>query len=149
MIIPAGFQYVSSRCKVVARPGALDALAAEADAIGVRRLMLVSGTRSARGAAAQATRAALGSLIVCEAVGVPPHSGIDTVESMVARARQESVDGFVAVGGGSASDSAKAAAILLGEGGTLADHAKPRLSILNLKAAQWTGSQLKLGILSW
>jgi alcohol dehydrogenase class IV len=123
MIIPAGFQYVSSRCKVVARPGALDALAAEADAIGVRRLMLVSGTRSARGAAAQATRAALGSLIVCEAVGVPPHSGIDTVESMVARARQESVDGFVAVGGGSASDSAKAAAILLGEGGTLADHA--------------------------
>ena len=123
MIIPAGFQYVSSRCKVVARPGALNALSAEADAIGVRRLMLVSGTRSARGAAAQATRAALGSLIVCEAVGVPPHSGIDTVESMVARARQESVDGFVAVGGGSASDSAKAAAILLGEGGTLADHA--------------------------
>lgn len=91
--------------------------------MGAQRLMFISGTRSATSAAAQATRAALGPLIVCEAGGVPQHSGIDIVEAIAARAREHRIDGFVAVGGGSASDSAKAAAILLGEGGKLRDHA--------------------------
>ena len=54
---------------------------------------------------------------------MPQHSGVATVEAIAARARALRVDGFVAVGGGSASDSAKAAAILLAEGGRLADHA--------------------------
>ena len=117
------FHYLSSRCKVVSRPGALDSLAAEVDAIGARRLMLVSGTRSAEGAAARAVRATLGQLLVCEVGSVPQHSGVATVEAIAARALEYRVDGFVAVGGGSASDSAKAAAILLAEGGQLADHA--------------------------
>ena len=117
------FQYLSSSCKLVSRPGALDTLAAEVDAMGAQRLMLVSGTRSAEGAAARAVRAALGQRLVCEAGGVPQHSGVSTVEAIAARAREFRVDGFIAVGGGSASDSAKAAAILLAEGGELADHA--------------------------
>ena len=81
--------------------------------MGAQRLMLVSGTRSAEGAAARAVRAALGQRLVCEAGGVPQHSGVSTVEAIAARAREFRVDGFIAVGGGSASDSAKAAAILL------------------------------------
>lgn len=123
MNTPDGFQYQTSRCRIVARPGALDGLAGEAETLGVRRLMLVSGTRSATGVAAQAVRAALGGTIACEATGVPQHSGVATVESLAAMAREHRVDGFVAVGGGSASDSAKAVAILLAEGGKLADHA--------------------------
>ena len=119
----AGFQYLSSRSKLLSRPGALDSLAEEVEAIGAQRLMLVSGTRSVESAAARATRAALGTLIVCEASGVPQHSGVTTVESIAVRARKHGVDGFVVVSGGSASDSAKAAAILLAEGGKLADHA--------------------------
>lgn len=39
----AGFQYLSSRSKVLSRPGALDSLAEEVEAIGAQRLMLVSG----------------------------------------------------------------------------------------------------------
>lgn len=123
MHVPAGFQYLSSRSKLVCRPGAVAVLADEAAAAGSRRLMLVSGTRSARGAAAQAVRAALGERIAAEWTGVPQHSGVEAVGDLAAQAHERGIDGFVAVGGGSASDSAKAAAILLAEGGTLADHA--------------------------
>jgi alcohol dehydrogenase class IV len=54
---------------------------------------------------------------------VPEHSSVETVERIAAIVRTERVDGFVALGGGSVSDTAKAAAILLGEGGRLEDHA--------------------------
>lgn len=117
------FQYLSSRSKIVSRPGALDNLAFEVDAIGVKRLMLVSGRRSAEGAAARAVRASLGPLLVCEFSDVQQHSGVATVETIAALARRCNVDGLITVGGGSASDSAKASAILLAEGGHLVDHA--------------------------
>ena len=119
----APFQYASARSKTIARPGALEDLAAEVRALGCQRLLFVSGTRSAQSAAARAVRQALGDLLACEVAGVPPHSSVATVEGIVAAARAHRIDGFIAVGGGSASDSAKAAAILLAEGGQLRDHA--------------------------
>jgi alcohol dehydrogenase class IV len=123
MQIPPGFQFVSARSKLVCRPGAIASLSDEVDAIGARRLLLVSGGRSGQGAAARAVRAALGSLLAAEWSDIPQHSGVDTVTALAAQAHEQRIDGFVAVGGGSASDSAKAAAILLAEGGALADHA--------------------------
>lgn len=123
MHIPPGFQLQFARSKLVCRPGAVASLADEVRAIGARRLMLVSGSRSSRGAAARAVRAVLGELVVAEWNGIPQHSGVQDVTALAAQAHELRIDGFVAVGGGSASDSAKGAAILLAEGGTLADHA--------------------------
>ncbi len=119
----ADFQVLFSRSKLLCRRGAVSALAEEARALGTSRLMLVSGTRSARSDAARQVRDALGPLIAHEWTGIPSHSGVSDVTSLARRAREVGIDGFVAVGGGSASDSAKGAAILLAEGGELKDHA--------------------------
>lgn len=118
-----GFQLAFARSKLLCRPGAIAGLSEEAGLIGARRLMLVSGGRSSRGRAAQAVRSALGALIAAEWTDIPQHSGVADVVALAAQARELRIDGFVAVGGGSASDSAKGAAILLAEGGTLQDHA--------------------------
>jgi alcohol dehydrogenase class IV len=103
---------------VVFRPGAVDALPKELDELGVRHPFVVASRRAAAAPAFSA--------IVTRYPGVldvPEHSSVETVERIAARAREDGVDGFVAVGGGSASDTAKAVAILIGEGGRLEDHA--------------------------
>ena len=123
MNIPPGFQLQFSRTRLICRPGGVASLPDELQQIGAKRWMLVSGTRSADSEAAKAIRQALGSQIVASWTGIPQHSGVDVIGAMAEHARANAVDGFLAVGGGSASDSAKAAAILLAEGGRLADHA--------------------------
>ena len=123
MIIPPGYLVQFARSKMVCRPGAIAAIGDELRAIGAQRAMLVSGTRSSEGAAARAVRAALGDLLAAEWTGVPQHSAVAAVTALAAQAHEQRIDAFVVVGGGSASDSAKAAAILLAEGGQLADHA--------------------------
>ncbi|MDO9437661.1 iron-containing alcohol dehydrogenase family protein [Hydrogenophaga sp.] len=123
MHIPAGFQLTFAPSKLLCRPDALGALADEVRALGAQRLMLISGTRTAQGQAVAATRAALGDAVAHVWTGVPQHSGVSDVTAMALKAKELGIDGFVAVGGGSASDSAKGAAILLAEGGTLVDHA--------------------------
>jgi len=117
------FELLFARSKLLCRRGAIEGLAGEVRALGLSRLMLVSGTRSSRSGAAQQVRVALGASIADEWTGIPQHSGVADVAALAARARAARIDGFIAVGGGSASDSAKAAAILLGEGGALKDHA--------------------------
>ena len=119
----SSYQVQFSRSRIVCRPGAVDALASEVDTIGAHRLMLVCGTRSAASTAAHRVREALGARLVAQWPDIPPHSSVAVVTALAAHAREAGVDGFVTVGGGSASDSAKAAAILLAEGGALRDHA--------------------------
>lgn len=117
------FQYQSGRSLLRAGAGVLHALPAELDALGLRRPLLVAGASAARSGAVQALRAALAGRLAGECNALPQHSSIATVEALVAQARAGRADGFIACGGGSVSDSAKAAAIVLAEGAPLAQHA--------------------------
>lgn len=117
------FVHRTPAAKVVFGAGALAGLAGELAELGVRRPMLVSGKRTAGSAVHARVRHALASLPYESFDLVPEHSSVETVEQLALRAREARIDGFVAVGGGSASDTAKAVALLLAEGGPLERHA--------------------------
>lgn len=85
--------------------------------------MLVSGRRTAGSPVYARVRGALAGLPCHAFESVPEHSSVEMVEALAAQARDAGTDGFVAVGGGSASDTAKAVALLLAEGGPLSRHA--------------------------
>jgi alcohol dehydrogenase len=85
--------------------------------------MLLAGARTRASALFARVLAVLDGQPHELADAVPAHSSVALVERLAAQAREAGVDGFVAVGGGSASDTAKAVSLLLAEGGRLADHA--------------------------
>lgn len=119
----AGFVHRSAQSKVVFGAGAIEALGPELGQLGVARPVVLAGRATARSPVHARVVAALRGFECAEFTEVPEHSSVAAVEAVAARVRAHRADGFVAVGGGSASDTAKAAAILLGEGGRLEDHA--------------------------
>ena len=112
------FVHRSVPSRVVFRPGALDELPAELERLGVRRPLIVAGKRAAGWPAFPGIARDYPRVL-----DVPEHSAVEAVEKIAVVARERGIDALVAVGGGSASDTAKAAAILLAEGGRLEDHA--------------------------
>lgn len=123
-IRPSGWiDYRNTGTRVVLRPGAVDDLGAEIDALGCRRLMLVCGGNTRRSALFERVRTALGERVAVVFDRVVEHSGTTLVTQGAGIARDARIDGLLALGGGSASDSAKGIAILLGEGGRIEDHA--------------------------
>lgn len=116
------FQVVAPLQRVVFGSGTVDSAGKEADQLGCRRAFLITGPNTSRTSLYDRVRRALGTRCVGEFTGVQPHSLIPDTERVAVEARDLAVDLLVSVGGGSASDSAKGIAILLAEGGTLADH---------------------------
>jgi alcohol dehydrogenase class IV len=117
------FVHRSAHVKVVCRPGACSELGKELAELGVRRPMLLSGRRSALSPAYAQSVAALDGLDARAFNKIPEHSSVEVLEAVTQLAREHRADGFVAIGGGSASDTAKAAALWLAEGGELESHA--------------------------
>lgn len=120
---PPTFLHNSPPSRVLFGAGALAQLGAELQRLGIRRPVVVSGRRTAASPLYRAAAAALEGLAVRTYLEMPEHSPIAAVRAVRELAREHGADGFVAIGGGSASDACKAAAIWLAEGGELADHA--------------------------
>src|SRR5438105_13064721 len=113
---PSDFVHRSAATKVVSHRGACALLGAELAEIGMRRPIVLSGRRTCRSPAYERSVASLASLPLLEYTEIPQHSSVETVATVVRLAREHSADGFVAIGGGSTSDTCKAAALWLAEG---------------------------------
>ena len=109
--------------RLVMGPGAMESLAAELAELGITKPLVLVGRRTRESALFTRVIQALEGMHWVDGADVPQHSSVALVEKLWAQARDQRVDGFITVGGGSAVDTAKAVAILLAEGGKLADHA--------------------------
>jgi alcohol dehydrogenase len=119
-VIPE-FIHFSPPSKIVFRPGACSQLGEELAAIGVRRPIVLSGRRTSESVAYRAAVSSLENFVAF--TEIPEHSSAAALRAVLEQARSHRADGFVAVGGGSASDTAKVAALWLAEGGELEAHA--------------------------
>ena len=102
--------------------GCAMALAQELKALGCRRPVILTQPRMSASADYARLRESCTGLAILESHDIPQHGDLDVLEALAERARAHEADSIVAIGGGSVSDSAKALAMLLAEGGKLADH---------------------------
>lgn len=117
------FAHQSLRTRLVLRAGAVHALREELDRLGVRRPLLLSSPRTAASSLFATVLDLLQDVAALTVTDIPAHSSVQTATDIAAAARRAHIDGVVAVGGGSVSDTAKAVTLLLAEGGELAQHA--------------------------
>ncbi|MFY3458461.1 iron-containing alcohol dehydrogenase, partial [Achromobacter xylosoxidans] len=94
----------------------------ELDALGCFRPAILAQDAMVRSAAFEILSACWSGLDHLRLPAVPRHSSVDFVETMAEKVRTFGADSLIAIGGGSVADSAKALALLLAEGGRLADH---------------------------
>jgi alcohol dehydrogenase len=119
----SSFQYTSPLQRFVLEPDAIQKIASEIRALGASRVLVVCGGNTRRSRLFAQVVEQLGELCVGTFDQVVEHSGTGLVMQGAERAREAGIDTLVAVGGGSSSDTAKAIAILLAEGGRIEDHA--------------------------
>ena len=104
-------------------PGVVSELAPRMDAFGLKRALVVCSNSVRRSALLAKVLEVLGQRCAGRFEEVVQHSAVTLVDQAAGRARELEIDSLVAVGGGSSSDTAKAVAILLAEGGPLESHA--------------------------
>lgn len=92
-------------------------------AAGIRRPLVVCGKSVASGPILRRVEATLTGLPTAVYAGVEQHSPLATVEAAAAAARRHAADGLLSVGGGSAIDTAKCAAVWLAADGDVAPYA--------------------------
>lgn len=107
--------------------GAIEEIGPEAGARGMRSVLVLTDPGVAETGLPARVVASLEksglSVTLYDEVGVEPTD--ESIEHAVEFARQGTYDGFVAVGGGSAMDTAKAVNLLVTQGGDLLDYVTP------------------------
>ncbi|MET7686896.1 maleylacetate reductase [Streptomyces sp. NPDC005483] len=113
MTFSGDFTYESRPVRVVFRPGAaVSATPGEAEHLGLRRLLVVCGSRGE--AVARAVAEALGDSCAGLHAEARMHVPVEDADRAVAVAREAGADGVVAVGGGSSIGLGKAIALRTG-----------------------------------
>ena len=119
-----GFRSVAYPVRIHAGTGALARLADEAGRLRTERALALCGRSVARGTGLmERVQEVLGDRLAGVFESVKAGSPLQTVEGAAEMAAEVNADLIVAVGGGSAVVTARAAVILLGEGGDARDHA--------------------------
>ena len=102
---------------------AIDAIPAQLEALDIQRPMILAGRHVRQTHFFERIQAMLPTGAHLNPQPLPAHSSLKWVTDTAQLAKQLGTDGFISIGGGSASDSAKAVALLLAEGGELPQHA--------------------------
>jgi alcohol dehydrogenase class IV/protocatechuate 3,4-dioxygenase beta subunit len=106
------FVYTSHPARVVFGAGTVGRLGEEVERLGCSRVLLLSSGPLA--AASAQVRQALGGLLAAEFEGAAMHTPVEVTEQALDVLREASVDGIVAVGGGSTTGLSKALALRTG-----------------------------------
>jgi alcohol dehydrogenase class IV len=93
--------------------GGVHRLSALLERLDARRALVICGRTVADGIIGAQVRAALGERLGAFYDGVLPHTPLDTVEAAAAQFTRIGADALISVGGGSATDTAKAVAVRL------------------------------------
>lgn len=110
------FQHLAPPLRLYHGDDSLSFLPRELERLGVGRVAVFCGSTLAKaGSALDRVVAAVGAHYAGVFSGVKSHSPLPAVEAGAAMLRQSKADAIIAVGGGSAIVTARAAAILLGE----------------------------------
>lgn len=112
---PLSFQHVTSELRLYCGEDSMVALARELKRSGCGRAVVVCGRSVSGSDAMDLLRAALGPVLVGESSTVRSNSPVSAVEEAARTLCELEADAVIAVGGGSAAVTARAAAILLAE----------------------------------
>jgi alcohol dehydrogenase len=111
------FQYITPPLRLFHGPASLEHLGRELDRVKSKRAVIVCGSSLARqGALLDHVRSAMGDRCAGLVAQVRAHSPIPAVEAAAEALKRLQADAVVAVGGGSAIVTARAASILCAEG---------------------------------
>lgn len=112
---PTSFQHLAPELRLFCGEESLAALARELERNGCHRAVVICGRTIAGSDAMEKLRQALGPLLAGECIAVRPNSPVPAVEEAAGALASLGADAVLAVGGGSAAVTARAASILLGE----------------------------------
>ncbi len=122
------FQHLAAELRLFYGEDSLVALAKELQRSGCRRAVVISGRSVHRTAAMDQLRATVGAILVGESISVRPNSPLSAVEETARALGELQADAVIAVGGGSAAVTARAASILLAEQRSARDLCTQRLA---------------------